>query len=279
MKHKRILALLLSLILLFSVFASSCAEEPAPSADDPAAGEADPPNGGQPADDGGEEQPEEEQYVYYHYQYVDVLVPYVKPEFDGFPYYEWRNDVYMVESDAMQTNCYIEKKPWSEDMLPYKAGAIIQRSAARYYSYTTVYETVYDWLESEDGGTRQFLIRPNKLCQGNRDQYDSQEAYLSAWCEDYLPDGTVVDGLGFALWEGTADELVEIAECRCNRIIVCFPEDFEAIYGMTAEQAGILVEFGILGDWSSPKINSPLYGLSPAEIAAYIAAHPEILEE
>lgn len=280
MKHKRILALLLSLILIISVFGSSCAEEPAPPADDPVSGDVDPLNGGQPADDGGEDQSEEEKYVYYHYKYVDTLISYVKAFEDVIPslYYDWRNDISYAVPEGWPPDCIVEKKPWSEDMLPLKAGDIVYEYVERYYSYTTVYETVYNWLESEDGGTRQFLIRPSREQQDDRNQYESQGAYLTAWCEEYLPDGTVADGLGFVLWEGSADELVEIAEDD-NRIIVCFPEDFEAIYGMSAEQAEILVARGILGDWSSPVVRSPLYQLTPTEIAAYLAEHLELLEE
>ena len=114
MKHKRILALLFSLILIISVFGSSCAKEPTPPADDLVSGDL---NGGQPAD-GGEEPLEEEKYVYYHYKYVNTLISYTQPYYFGFPYDEWRNDVSILVAAVAQPDCIIEKKMWSEDMLP-----------------------------------------------------------------------------------------------------------------------------------------------------------------
>ena len=281
MKNKRrYFSLLLCIVLIFSVLSSSCAEESALPVDDPQTGGDISSIDNSPPENGGEGISDEDLlYVIYHYEYIDTLVSYVGPEDSQYrPHYEWRNDEHIPEAEMTPFKCIIERKPWSEDMLPFKPGGIFNGHYERYYSYTTVYTTVYDWLESEETGARQFWIRPNKYYQEDRKNYDSQEAYLAAWCEEYLPDGTVVDGLGFVLWEGTAAELVDIAEYD-NRIIVCFPEDFDAIYGMTVEQAEILIERGILGDWSSPVPGSALYSLAPTKIAAYLAEHPELLEE
>ena len=81
------------------------------------------------------------------------------------------------------------------------------------------------------------------------------------------------------LWTGTAAELLEIAG-EDHRIMVCFPEDFIDIFGMTVEQAQKMIELGELNMWGSPNTSSsPLYRKHPLWIAAYLADHPELLEE
>ncbi|MBQ8342282.1 MAG: hypothetical protein IJY22_07920 [Clostridia bacterium] len=210
--------------------------------------------------------------VTFRYEHVSTLVSYVKAS-----YYAWRNDIKWATTGERFT--MIETVPWSADMDPPRQPneqVIIQ--IPDYYAYTAVYASVYDWLESEERGSKQFLIRPGIGYQGDCVQYNNQEEFLVAWCAEYLPNGTVLEGLGYIQWEGTEEELLAIASYD-NRIVVCFPDDFENIHGMSMEQARKLVVCGELGDWSSPTENSPLENLSPKEIAAYLADHPELLEE
>ena len=56
-------------------------------------------------------------------------------------------------------------------------------------------------------------------------------------------------------------------------------EEFGNTFGVTVEQAQGLIVKGYLDPWCCAIEGSPLYGLTSDQIAAYIAAHPELLEE
>ena len=83
--------------------------------------------------------------------------------------------------------------------------------------------------------------------------------------------GEVLEKIGFIAWEGTAAELLAIAD-EDHQIWVCFPENFEEIFGMTVEQARNLIDEGQVNRWCCPVQDSVLYGRSPSDIQAIIEA-------
>ena len=95
----------------------------------------------------------------------------------------------------------------------------------------------------------------------------------------------MIDGSRYGIWEVTTEELKSIAKALYEENLywfgcyVCSVEEFYYIFGVTVEQAQVLIASGHLDLWCTATMDSPLFGLTPAEIAAYIAAHPEILEE
>ena len=298
MKHKRILALMLSLILIFSVFGFSCAEEPAPPAHDPAAGEADPPDGGQPADDGGEEAWPDGSGVAWYYNLAAEQKPYITQSVS-----DWITVCWGDKSDYDHNTINIRDRYWSEDsapptvkrlaewsyvalylpenyveiyasdlVLPLEPYSSYTFNLPAYWSKTTVHKAVYDFLESGNTEERTYLLRFADAMYAEQDE-------IATLYRDALPDAEAVDGIGYVRWTGTAEELLRIADAVDSWIWVCFEEDLADVCGLTVEQAQALVANGHVTSWCHAFEESPLYGLTPDEIAAYLAEHPEILEE
>ena len=288
MKRKRILALLLSLILLFSVFASSCAEEPAPSADEsndepteengvpnvsaPLTDESAPALGGK-SDDGSEE---EYIVIFHKSECASVSYKLVGEE-------EWkiiRREEDLAECSSIQ----YELIPWDDRYASIiePGGSIYVDDGPHYHSSIGVSPTVYSYLESWSSPTEKkkfviFMYSPQI-----EELWPSMEEYHN----HHFPGIQVIENTWYGIWEGTAEEFKKITAALMDKndyiygTDVCFPEDIEYLFGVTIEQAQILVRKGHLSrSLRNNEKESPLYGLSSAEIAAYIAAHPELLEE
>lgn len=272
----------LCFILLFSAFGSSCAEEP----------------------------PANEDYsnatVTYQYEYKDELVTHERVGADHWWDFE---RVYSKVGIVGGYKVGKETKPWTPDMLPdIEPNSTVKITKTNTYSRIKASPAVSDFLERGDQSKKDFVL----LFVGAKIRYfdgyhqvmtdEKRNEWLEQSCALFYVDGETIGNTGHILWrERDADQIIALnkwldaisAAGPQNRpyvtygwdfstegVLVCFLEEVEALYGVTFEQADILYEKGYLDAWCTATIeNSPLYGLSPAEIAAYIAAHPEILEE
>ena len=174
---------------------------------------------------------------------------------------------------------------WAPDLvLPAEPYSTVTFRGTVYISDIAFHETVYDFVEENSTEEKDFLIRFAKGHQLEREKgtFDSpaarDEAVL-AWCRGFLSDVETVENVGFVRWTGTREELLSMATVSGHKLWVCFPEDFEDIFGVCVEQAQILIENGYFNMWSSPVEGSAMYDLSGPEIQAYLTAHPELLEE
>ncbi len=297
MKHKRILSLLLSLILIFSVLCSSCAEEPVPPADaeEPAStadgGE------GEAGEDAAKTWPDGSGVIWY-YNLVSEQKPYIAQSVS-----DWITVCQGEKGDYAHYAVGIQDRYWSEDSAPPTVKTLAEWSYVAlylpenyveiyapdlvlplepyssytfnlpaYWSKTTVHKAVYDFLESGNTEERTYLLRFADAMYAEQDE-------IATLYRDALPDAEAVDGIGYVRWTGTAEELLRIADAVDSWIWVCFEEDLADVCGFTVEQAQALVANGHVTSWCHAFEESPLYGLTPAEIAAYLAEHPEILEE
>jgi hypothetical protein len=107
---------------------------------------------------------------------------------------------------------------------------------------------------------------------------------FEAKCKEYFPDMIPIGDTQYYLWEGTAEDFKAVSQKIMNneqswKFMACLYEDFFNIYGITVEQALALIQNGHFDNMCRPKSKSPLYRLTPTEIAAYLAEHPELLEE
>ena len=174
---------------------------------------------------------------------------------------------------------------WRPDLvLPLDPYSTVVFNGTIFWSNVNLHHTVYDFVESNDTSERSFLLlfseEPQRCLEnGDVDTYVDCDTAVSTWCRDFLPDAEPVEGTNFVLWTGTVEEMLSIVADYGKQIWVCFPEDFVDIYGFTIKQAQVLISKGYLDMWCYATSISPLYGLTPTEIAAYIAEHPEILEE
>jgi hypothetical protein len=262
-KRRREIALFCA-IMAFLTFFSSCAKEPVL-----------PPIEEQP--------PTDPKPVVVYYQYKYVKAPYVR----GYPD-EWLtffHETFVTESPAGR----YEQIPWSEE-LGVEPGDRIVRIEERPSSHIHVSEEVYAFFESGSTAKRAFLIQHyDKSSMYELSAISARDERYAEWCETTFKGGYVSEKTGHIVWTGHAATLLEIAQGlkiegalpyvpRPIRILICFPSEFNEIYGITMEQARILTGKGLMDGWSGHTEESPLYGLSHAQIAAYLAEHPEILE-
>ena len=265
---KTILLLLLSFTLLFSVFGSSCTSGTSPTTDDP--------------DSDISSVPDEPKSVTVFYCYNYVNAPYVRGYSDDW----WSCVRESLDMDPIGGR--YEFIPWSEE-LGVAPGGTITLTEDRPVSHVYVSEEVYAFFESGSTAKRAFLIQ-----NYNKDDcvdITARDAAYAEWCETDFVGGNVSEKTGHIVWTGHAATLLEIAQNlktppkppyqpSAIPVLICFPSEFNDIYGVSMEDARKLIDKGILDGWSTPTDeNSPLYALNPAEIAAYIAAHPELLEE
>lgn len=313
MKNKRrYFSLLLCIVLIFSVLSSSCAEEPNP-VPLPDSGENAPPEDLDPVPPNNGESDLSQEWpamsgVTWRYNVMWEEKTYVNESLSI-----WSFKILRIggDKDEMGLNqVSLKDVYWSADAMPPDKKTLINYTSEALYmpenyaelwecdsalpaepystvtfrgilyrSSTDVSRSVYDFLESGEDGERTFLIR---FAEGYLSHFDTaveRDASVSAWCEMFLPEAEIVEGVGFVRWTGVAEELLTIAADSGSQIWVCFEENFAETYGFTIEQAQALIEKGHLGLWCDAFENSPLYGLTPTEIAAYLAEHPELLEE
>ena len=162
-------------------------------------------------------------------------------------------------------------------------GSILVYDDPIYRSAIDVSPKVYNYLEGwpSPGEKKQFLIL--MFTHLHVDLFPSLEAYYN----HFFPGIKAIEDTPYGVWEGTAEEFKKIAtaiqednDFYLFTTAVCFPEDIEYLFGVTIEQAQILARKKHLDVFLRNNMKeSPLYGLTPAEIAVYLAAHPELLEK
>ena len=248
--------------------------------------------------------------VTYVYEYKSELVTHIEVgdkcwwDFDNV-YYQMRGP----ESGQKKTK---EIKPWAPDMLPHiEPNSTVEITVTISESFIQASSAVSNFLESGDKKTeKDFVILFIDAKAGYLSKFEygmtteeERKEWLYRWCGYLGVDGDVIGNTGHILWENkTAEDLntlnkwvkslgvvdrphtfPSVQMYEEGGVLVCFLEEVEALYGVTFEQADILYEKGYLDGWCTASYplceDSPLYGLNPAEIAAYIAEHPEILEE
>ena len=278
-------AIILVLLLVFLTFIS-CTVAPASNLPSDQSGEN---KGNIPEESEGTEEGDSNdntpQYVKYVLRTVLQEVAYVQRSDANL----WRRDPLAGDRDQIPEEPYPKSQtvlvPWDPSYSnAVEPGGTIFEEGVYEISDVEVSAAVYDFLEGWDISKRQFLI----LIDEEMYSYMESETYGSffEYCNAYFPGIQCVDELEYALWEGTAEDLRKIAKDLYKdnpyyfNCLICFPEDFYNLYGMTFEQARILVRKGELNEQCLPRIStSPLYGMTPTEIAAYLADHPELLEE
>ena len=285
MKHKRILALLLSLILIFSVFGASCAKEPAPSADE---------SNDEPTEENGVPSEPKAPTVTYRYKYVGELVPYEQVGMENW----WHLTDKYFQMTAPTVSVSQKTEEWSEDLLPeIKPNSTVEIIKSVPYTYIHVSSAVFEFLESGDRSPKNFVLLSVDVRTDveriylNDIDIKSRDELLIWWCGAHLIDGEIIGKTGHVSFNARARDLDQINQlkaysikngyyCPIGEILVCFADEFVGLYGVTFEEADILIEKGHLDMWCMPTVeNSPLYGLCPELIAAYLIEHPEILEE
>lgn len=279
MKKHSFLTAFLGLVLIFSMLLGSCAKGPEPpvvppeAAEDPEAG--DPPE----AEDTVTEALKRNNLIAYVYRQNRIKIGYVLTSATDL----WRNADFDKESLGVSYNPNrTDYREWKESDYPLEPGDKVVIEETIYYSSVNVSPQVYDFIESWDVSKKQFLI-----CNYEDMTTISEESkrLFEEKCKTYFPGAVAIEGTNYFLWENTADALVRIAELELRRVdveefqcLICFPEEFYNLYGVTVEQAQTLIKNGHLNMQCKAPIGSPLYGLTPAEIAAYLAEHLEILE-
>ena len=184
----------------------------------------------------------------------------------------------------------VKQEPWTSDMLPdIEPNSTVIVITKEPYSCIHASLNVCRFLAEKNTVKRDFLLLPVntvfRKCENDDIEFGERAKHLAEWISSYLPEGEIVGKTGHILWRGNAREMdalnARIGEFgRGNEVLVCFPDEFVEIYGVTFEQADILIEKGYLSIQCTPTIeDSPLYGMTPTEIAVYLAAHPELLEE
>ena len=216
-------------------------------------------------------------YVIYVYRSVRVKSHYARRIDKNL----WRKEELLIDRETLDitpSNTKIELKPWDESYYPIEPGEKIITETEVLVSRLNVSPSVYDFLESWEVSKKQFLI-----CRYSK---AANIESFSQKCEQYFKGSVALEGTEYYLWEGTAEELKSIAkelyedDSKEFNCLICFPDDFVNLYGVTIEQAQFLIASGDLNGQCLPYIkNSPLYGMTPTEIAAYLADHPELLEE
>ena len=284
---KRILLIVLCLSMLILSACSALANEP-------------------PAKEPTEPEDHSVAKVTYIYEYKSELVAYERVEKD-----HWWNfkEIYLDASETDGFHTKIEEKPWSPDMLPdIEPNSTVEIIETVTYSRIKASPAVSDFLDSGDESKKDFVL----LFIGAKIRYfdgyhsvmtgERRNEWLEQSCALFYVDGDVIGNTGHILWrERDADQIIALNkwldavstinpsdrpyatygwDFSTEGILVCFPEEIEALYGFTLEQADILCERGYIDEWCTATVeNSPLYGMTPTEIAAYLAAHPELLEE
>ena len=193
-------------------------------------------------------------------------------------YTDWRKDI-AVLSDGDTASGQIGQEWIAADDPRYTScdfSQPIQKEIEVPYTYTYVFGTIAVFLDSGASAEREYLIRLNQyLWEDGRytgnDAHGGRDAKLREWCNGNLPNAQVIEKIGYIRWNGTPEQLLQIASASCT-LYVCFLEDFANIHGMSIEKAQAMIDAGELDIWSCPIEGSPLYGKTPAEIAAYLAA-------
>ena len=281
---KKRLLLLLCLIFAMALFCFSCTEAP---------------------DDLPIPEDHSEAKVTYRYQYIRELVPYVQGS--DRDWWDCYNQHTLTENGYNGPSRSV--KQWTPDMLPdILPNSTVDVTVSRPYSYIKVSYGVAEFLKSGDTSRRDFvLLIIDAKCQHlGKYQYGMQpgerDEWLKRWCDSLCIDRELIGNTGHILWKESdaeqidklnrlidksvpvtgADDPDAIYDCGWveEGILVCFPEEIEVLYGFTFEQADILCERGYIDEWCTATVeDSPLYGMTPAEIAAYLADHPELFEE
>ena len=143
-----------------------------------------------------------------------------------------------------------------------------KKTVERSHTYLYLLQSVIKKLKSGEEASGEYLIRPT-FCAEEKD-LTARDAALQTWCDQYLPDGQILEKIGYVRWYGSTEALLALASAS-QEILVCFIDDFESIHGMSIEKAQAMIDAGELDIWSCPVEGSPLYGKTPAEIAAYLA--------
>lgn len=286
MKFKKFLALLLCLVLVFSVTFSSCREDPE-LPETPETPEEQKPSDESQEDEKNDMESQRDPSVWWKLETLSVPMRYVRENYadwkdavlwvgDRFGITEWGSDWsnnYMNPPDEMDLK-YLQDKVFYVN--PNDTVILLE---PRFVSSITTSAAVYEFLESRDTSKRQFLIQ---LAENLKDDFRSnraeRDATLTQLSAQYMSQTQVIADIGFVFFEGTGTELLELLEDYEKNAFVMLHEEFDDVFGVTIEQAQLLISNGTLDLWCNPLASSPLYGLTPTEIAAYLAAHPEILE-
>lgn len=281
MKKRCFLTALLCLVLAFSILLGSCAQEPEPPVVPPEA----------------EEEPEETTPPEKEYSVTEALknsnlILYVYcPEYIQKAYVvkeniDWWHGLYdlggLYQPADKSSNNRMEFKEWEISDYPLEPGDKVVIMEKYEYSDMTVTPAVYQFLGGWDISKRTLLITGGKRSGASSSEGSKN---FEETCKEYFSGITRVENTGYYLWEGTAEDFKaaadKIMKSDQNKWFfeACFHEDFLNIYGFTIEQALILIQNGHLFTNFKAEMNSPLYKLTPTEIAAYLTEHPEILEE
>ena len=182
---------------------------------------------------------------------------------------------------------YVEEQvPWTANM-PWgiKPNSMVIEITKRPYSCIHASLDASRFLSEKNTTRKEFILVSVVTAWYGYDSIEERNEQLRQWCVENSIDGEIIGNTGHIWWNGNAKELDEInaklnENGYFNVALVCLVNEFEELYGVTADQAEILIEKGFLDMWCLPTIeDSPLYKMFPTEIAAYLAEHPELLEE
>ena len=236
-----------------------------------------------PIEDPSEQPPSEGQpTVTYIYRTEPELVPYEQVYESRW----WnRRGAYYENIGYEKLYCKVGEVPWTSDMPSYiKPNSTVIEIKKQPYSCIHASLGVSRFLSEKSVIKKDFLLVSVLTGWEEYDSIEERNERLKQWNVENLIEGEIVGKTGHLLWRGNAKGLDEINKIlnlngEINVALVCFADEFVDLYGVTFEQANILIEKGHLDMWCLPTVeSSPLYDMHPLEIAAYLAEHPESLE-